>query len=82
MFLFSVKCSLCNIIKWFAASNLVLNLDKMNITNSCQKIHDIDSLHIDYKEKSVEETVNTGFLGSQIYNNPNWKNHVEQMIPK
>jgi hypothetical protein len=29
---------------------------------------------------NVEETVNTKFLGLQIDNHVNWKNHIEQMI--
>jgi hypothetical protein len=39
-------------------------------------------LHIGYKEKYIEETVNTKFIGLQIYNHLNWKNHIEEMIPK
>jgi hypothetical protein len=30
----------------------------------------------------MEETVNTKFLGSQIDNHINWKNHFEELIPK
>ena len=47
------------------------------------KIHNKEShstLHIGYKEKYVEETVNTKFLGLQIDNHINWKNHTEQII--
>ena len=40
------------------------------------------ALHIGYKEKYIEEMVNTEFLGLQIYNHWNWKNQIEQMIPK
>jgi hypothetical protein len=29
----------------------------------------------------MEEKVNTKFLGLQIYNYINWKNHTEEMIP-
>ena len=39
-------------------------------------------LHIGYKKKYIVETVNTNFLGLQIYHQPKWKNHVEQMFPK
>jgi hypothetical protein len=37
-------------------------------------------LHIGYKEKYIEETLNTKLIGLQIYNHLNWKNHIEQMI--
>ena len=40
------------------------------------------TLHIGYKEKYIEETVSTKFLGLDIHNHINWKNHIEQMIPK
>jgi len=40
------------------------------------------TLHVGYKEKCIEKTVNTKFLGLQIYNHSDWKNHIEQMISK
>jgi len=40
------------------------------------------TLHTGYKEKYIKETVNTEFLGLQIYNHLNWKNYIEEMIPK
>ena len=39
-------------------------------------------LYIGHKEKNIEETVNTKFLGVQINNHINWKNHTEEMIHK
>ena len=39
------------------------------------------TLCIGYKEKYIEEVVNRKFLGLQIDNHQNWKNHIEQMIP-
>jgi len=69
-------------IKWFAAYNLVLNLDKMNVMKFTTKNSSHSTLHFGYKEKYIEETVNTKFLGLQIDNHINWKNHIEQMIPK
>jgi hypothetical protein len=63
-------------------SNLVLNLVKTNITKFIPKNSAKSTLHIGYKEKYIEETVNTEFLGLQIYNHLNWKNYIEEMIPK
>jgi hypothetical protein len=40
------------------------------------------TVHIGYKGKYIEGTVNIKFFGLQIYNYINWKNHTEQMIPK
>jgi hypothetical protein len=67
-------------IKWFAHNNLVLNLDKINIMKFITKNSSHSTLHIGYKEKYIEETVNTKFLALQIDNHINWKNHTEEMI--
>jgi len=39
------------------------------------------TLHLVYKEKHMEWTENTNFLGLQIDNHKKWKNHIEEMIP-
>ena len=53
-------------IKWFSANNSVLNLDKMNIMKFITKNSSHSTLHIGYKEKYIEQTVNAKFLGLQI----------------
>ena len=58
-------------IIWFAVNNLVLNVDKMNITEFIIKSSSHSILHIGYKEKYIEETVNVSFLGLQIKNHLN-----------
>ena len=73
---------LSHMIKWSAANNLVLNLDKMNIMKFISKNSAHSTLHIGYKEKYIEERMNTKFLGLHIDNHINWKNHIEEMIPK
>ena len=69
-------------IKWFAANNLGLNLDKTNIMKHVTKNSSHSTLYIGYKGKYIEETVNTKFLGLQTDNHINWKNHTEHMTPK
>jgi len=59
------------VIKLFAANTLVLNLDKTNIMKFITKNSSHSTLHIGYKEKYIEDTVNTKFLGSQIDNDIN-----------
>jgi hypothetical protein len=44
-------------IKWFVANNLVLNVDKMNIMKQINNSSH-STLHIGYKEKYVEGTMN------------------------
>ena len=74
------KSVLSCMIKWFAANYLVLNLDKTNIMKFITNNSPNSALCIGYKGKYIEETVNTIFLGLQIDNCLNWKNHTEQMI--
>jgi len=40
------------------------------------------TLHIDYKEKYTEKMMNRKFSGLRTDNHINWKNHIEEMIPK
>jgi hypothetical protein len=40
------------------------------------------ALTIGYKDKYIEETVNTRFLGLQLHNHLNLKNHIDQMTTK
>jgi len=54
------------VIKWFSGNNIVLNLDEMNMMKFIAKNSSHFTLHIGYKEKSIEETVNTEFLGLQL----------------
>ena len=54
-----------------------MNVMKFVTKNSLHSI-----FHTAYKEKYKEETVNTKFLGLQIDTYLNWKNHIEQIIPK
>jgi len=69
-------------IKWFAANTLVLNLCKTSIMKFITRNSSHSTLHIGYKEKYLEEAVNTKFLGLQCDNHVNFKKHIEQIIRK
>ena len=69
-------------MKWFAASKLLLSLDKMNIMKVITKNSSHSKLHIGYKEDNTQRMVNTKPLGLQTDNHINWKNRIEQMVPK
>jgi hypothetical protein len=68
--------------KWFGANELVLNLDKTNITKFVTINLPCSALHTGYKENYREETANITFLGLQTDNHLNCKNHIELMIPE
>jgi hypothetical protein len=61
---------------------MALNLDKTNIiqfkTNNTPQY----DLCIGYNENYIKESDNTKFLGLQIDNHLNWKNHIDQIVPK
>jgi hypothetical protein len=42
----------------------------------------LSALLTSHEEMPVEETLSTNFLGSLIDNHLNWRNPIEQMIPK
>jgi hypothetical protein len=52
-----------------------------NYTKICNISPDC-TLCIVYKEWYIEEMVNTKFHGLQIDDPLNWKNHIDQMVPK
>jgi hypothetical protein len=61
---------------------LFLNLDKTNIIKFISNESPQHSLKIGYVERYTEKSINTKFLGLQIDNHLNWKNHIDLMIPK
>jgi rRNA maturation endonuclease Nob1 len=69
-------------IKWFAANNLVLNLHKTNIIKFITKNSAHSTLCIGCKEKYLDETMNTKFLGLQTDNHINWEIDIVQIISK
>jgi hypothetical protein len=69
-------------IEWLAANKLVLNLEKTNIIKFVTKNSPHYALTIGYKDKFIEEVVNTKFLGIHLDNRLNWKDHIDQIIPK
>jgi hypothetical protein len=68
--------------KWFAANKLALNLDKTNIIKFTRINVPQCPLSTGYNDKYTEESTQTEFLGSQIDNHLNWKNCIDQLIPK
>jgi hypothetical protein len=61
---------------------LVLNLDKNNVMKFIRNKSPQYDWNIGYDEKYIEELINTKFLGLQIDNHLNWKNHIDLMIMK
>jgi hypothetical protein len=68
-------------IEWFAATKLILNLEKTNIMKFATRNMPHCALTIGYKDKYIEE-VSTKFLGIHHDNHLNWKDCIDQIIPK
>jgi hypothetical protein len=73
---------LSRMIEWYAANKLVLNLEKTNIMKFVTTNSPHSALTIGYKDKYIEETVNSKFLCLHLDNHLNWKDHIAQLIPK
>jgi hypothetical protein len=69
-------------IGWFSANKLVLNLEKTNIMKFVSNNSPHCALNFGYKDKYIEGTANSKFLGLYLDNHLNWKDHIDQMIPK
>ena len=72
---------LARMIEWFSANKLVLNLEK-NIYNEICNNKSTTLCTDSYKDKCIEEVVDLKFLGIQIDNRLNWRNHIDQIIPR
>jgi len=73
---------LARMIEWFSANKLVLNLEKTNIIKYVTNNLPYCALTIGHKDKYMEEVVNLKLIGIQIDNHLNWKNHIDQIVPK
>ena len=69
---------LARMIEWFSASRLVSNLEKTNVLKFVTNNLPYCAMTIGHKDKYIQEAVHLKFLGIQI----NWKNHIDQIIPK
>jgi hypothetical protein len=68
--------------KWFTANKLALNLNirnkiKFTINNPSQY-----PLNIQYNKKYLEQSVNTKLFVFPLDYHLNWKNHINQLVPK
>ena len=60
----------------------MLNITKTNKIKFTPKTKAHVPLDIYYKDNVTDEVKSTKFLGTLLDNHKNWKNHVEQILPK
>jgi hypothetical protein len=68
--------------QWFSANKLSLYLDKTNVIKFITKNSPQYRLNIGCNDNYIDEAVNGKFLGLEIDNHLNWKNHINQLVPK
>jgi hypothetical protein len=73
---------LAHMIEWFSANKLVLNWEKTNIMKFVTNNLPYCALTIGHKARYIQEVTNLKFLGIQIDNHLNWKNCIDQIVPK
>jgi hypothetical protein len=78
--MYTIKQIFSQMSKWFTAKKISLNLDKTNVIIFITMNSPHYPLNIGYNDKYIEEAVNIKFLGLQIDNHLNWKNHVDQLV--
>jgi hypothetical protein len=77
-----VDSTLHHITDWFSFNGLTLNMEKTNIIKFCSN-HFQNNLHQSaFDNNTIKEVTNTKFLGLELDNNMNWKNHVVKILPK
>jgi hypothetical protein len=64
-------------IEWFAANKLVLNVEKTIVMKFVTSNSPHCALTVGCKDKYIEETVNSKFLGLHVHNHLNWKDHID-----
>ena len=71
-----------HISEWFLFSGLTLNMEKTNIIKFCtnQLLNNQQQCPTD--NYLINEVTNIRFLGLELDNNMNWKNHVAKILPK
>ena len=74
--------ALTSLNQWFYINQLVLIITKTSIIKFRPKSTAHFPLDIYYKGNVIDEVKSTKFLGMHTDNHMNWKNHVEQILPK
>ena len=75
-----VSLELCKLDKWFAVNKLSLNVSKTNYMLFGKNKN--KNCIIKIKDKEIERVYVTKFLGVQIDDNFNWKNHIKVVTGK
>jgi hypothetical protein len=71
-----------NIDQWFTSNLLSLNADKTHYMQFVTKTSCLTDLHVMCKNKEIENTDGTKFLGLTLDNTFTWKKHIDSIVPR
>jgi hypothetical protein len=69
-------------ISWFTANGLSLNTDKTNIIKFTPSNKRYENFQLLYQSKQLIGSDRTKFLGLELDNHLNWKQHIKKILPK
>lgn len=73
-----LQCDLERLVEWFNMNQLIVNFEKTKLIIFRQKNENIELCH---QGKQIEVVKSLSFLGVQIDQNLNWKDHIEKLAP-
>jgi hypothetical protein len=76
-----VTVAVCCVLSRYI-NQLVLNITKTSVIKFTPKTTARVLLDIYYKDNVIDKVKSTKFLGMHIDKHMNWKNHLEQILPK
>jgi hypothetical protein len=77
-----IDSTLHYISDWFLFNGLILNMEKTNMVKFCTNHSLNNQQQCPTDNYLINEVTNIRFLGSELDNNMNWKNHVAKILPK
>ena len=75
-----VNHTLYNMVGWFSANALDLNMEKTYIMKCTSSYHQNEAFQIIYQKKTIIGINNTKFLGLELDKNISWKNPVQNIF--
>lgn len=68
--------------EWILVNGLTLNIYKTNIVKFSSKHYQDKTFLINYQNHSIKESSNTKFLRLELGKHINWKNYMNNVLPK
>lgn len=77
-----INLTLHDIINWLTLNNLNINISKTNLMTFRNKVNKLTDMDISYSNDKIAEVSITKFLGLNIDEHLNWKQHIESLCKR